>query len=101
MDFNEIMTKEINQKIKEQVNKDFQVLRNAFRKFTEKYSCHGFVKEIELIREYAIKSLPEGNGEFIMFPELQDFLFKREAENVMYQILYPQYDPEDTSIIPD
>lgn len=86
MDFNEVMTKEINRKIKKQVDNDFRFLRDAFFEFVNKYSCDGTVGDYDRIKEYTLKSLSGGN-EFIIFPELQEFLFKREAEIMSRDIL--------------
>lgn len=87
MDFNEVMTKEINREIKKQVDNDFRFLRDVFLEFVKKYRCAGTVGDYKRIKEYTIKSLSEGNDEFIIFPELQEFLFKREAEIISRDIL--------------
>ena len=87
MDFNEVMTKEINRKIKKQVDNDFRFLRDTFLEFVNKYHCVEIVGDYDRIKEYTLKSLSEGN-EFIMFPELQEFLFKREVENMINKVLY-------------
>jgi hypothetical protein len=86
MDFNEVMTKEINRKIKKQVDNDFRFLRDIFLEFVNKYHCVE-VGDYDRIKEYTLKSLSEGN-EFIMFPELREFLFKREVENMINKVLY-------------
>jgi len=83
MDFNEVMTEKINRKIKKQINNDFRFLRDTFLEFVNKYHCGDY----DRIKEYTLKSLSEGD-EFIMFPELQKFLFKREVENMINKVLY-------------
>ena len=87
MDFNEVMTEKINRKIKKQINNDFRFLRDTFLEFVNKYHCVETVGDYDRIKEYTLKSLSEGN-EFIMFPELQESLFKREVENMINKVLY-------------
>lgn len=92
MDFNEIMTKKVKDKIQEQVNKDFEELQKCFLDFISKYSMDGTCKDWELIKEYTIKSLSENRKNFIMFPELTDYLFEKEAKNLINKVLSMQYD---------
>lgn len=92
MDFNEVMTKEINQKIQSQVNRDYAILLDAFAKFIRKYRCRGTVGDFERIKEYTLKSLKEDSDAFIMFPELRNYLFEKEASKVVAEVLYSQDD---------
>ena len=106
MDINEILGKKIKEKIHTRVNNDFQKLAAGFHDFIRKYSCGGSAADFGRIKEYTLKSLKESkghSGDFIMFPELEDYLFRKEASKVVNVLLYPPNDHnhEDTSIIPN
>ena len=106
MDINEILGKKIKEKIHTRVNNDFQKLAAGFHDFIRKYSCDGSAADFERIKEYTLKSLKEAKGfnsGFIMFPELEGYLFRKEAARITNKLLYPPevHDPEDTSIIPN
>lgn len=106
MDFNGIITNRIKEKNYTRVNNDFQKLAACFRNFILKYSCDGSAADFVRIKEYTLKSLKESkghSGDFIMFPELEGYLFKKESTRITNQLLYPHevHDPEDTSIIPN
>ncbi|MFO7296375.1 MAG: hypothetical protein C0P72_010180, partial [Clostridia bacterium] len=81
MDFNQIMTNRINEKIEQQVNEDFAILKEAFKRFIKKYDNPHipFYK----LKEHTIKSLESSFDRFIMFPELQEELFKEEANRLI------------------
>lgn len=86
MDFNQIITDRINEKIEQQVNDDFRILKEAFTAFLRKYENH-YLPFCLKLKEYTIKSLAENNHEFIMFPELQEELFRKEAHRLINEIL--------------
>jgi hypothetical protein len=46
---------------------------------------NGTVADFEKIEEYTLKSLPKRN--FEMFPELEEYLFKRESQKIIDSLM--------------
>ena len=86
--FDTIITNEIKKKIAKKVNKDYRELRDAFWEFIHKYGIGGTVGDFKKTKEYTLQSLSiENNHEFIMFPELEEFLFKQECTKLIDSIM--------------
>lgn len=83
--FDEIMTREIEWKIRSKVQQDFNELIEAYRKFIHKYCMNGCVSDFEKIEEYTLKSLPKRN--FELFPELEEYLFKQESQKIVDSLI--------------
>ncbi len=83
--FDEILTRELEWKIRSKVQQDFNELIEAYRKFIHKYSMNGTVADFEKIEEYTLKSLPKRN--FEMFPELEEYLFKQKSQKLIDSLI--------------
>lgn len=83
--FDEILTRELEGKIRSKVQQDFNELMMAYRKFIGKYSMGGTTRDFEKIEEYTLKSLPKRN--FEMFPELEEYLFKQKSQKLIDSLI--------------
>ena len=63
-------------------------MRDAFLGFIRKYSMNSTVGDFEEIKEYTLQSLARKNVyDFIMFPRLEEFLFKQECTKLVGSIM--------------
>lgn len=87
MSFDEIMTERIKQKIKVDVQRDYDKLHEAFGDFIRKYCMSGVVSDFQKINEHTIQNLSSGKREFEMFPELEGYLLKRESHKIIDSLI--------------
>ncbi len=87
MSFDEIMTERIKQKIKVDVQRDYDKLHEAFGDFIRKYCMSGVVSDFEKIKEHTIQNLASGTWKFEMFPELEEFLLQQESHKIIDSLI--------------
>jgi hypothetical protein len=87
MSFDEIMTERIKQKIKVDVQRDYDKLHEAFGDFIRKYCMSGVVSDFRKIKEHTIQNLSSRKRKFEMFPKLEEFLLQRESHKIIDSLI--------------